>query len=201
MASILWIAFGYQREIVRRNFIIPIEYRNVPQYWRIDEPRLTEVKVILQGPQQAFYLLDERSLKLSLDLSSISDTKQELVLSKEMVNAPSNLSITEIKPATIHIYATNLVSGTLPVKIVTVNSLPDNVSLQKMTISPPEVNVLYDSRINPARIKLKTEPIDLQKISLTTTIDTRVVLPEGVYFPEGKSPTTRVIVRVKKKST
>ncbi|HDQ03221.1 MAG TPA: hypothetical protein ENN23_01400 [Deltaproteobacteria bacterium] len=201
LASTLWIAFGYQREIVRRNFIIPIEYRNVPQYWRIDEPRLTEAKVILQGPQQAFYLLDERSLKLSLDLASISDTKQEIVLSKEMVNAPSNLSITEIKPATIHIYATNLVSGTLPVTIVTMNSLPDNISLQKMTISPPEVAVLYDSRMNPDSIKLKTEPIDLQKINLTTTIDTRVVLPDGVYFPEGKAPTTRVIVRVKKRST
>ena len=71
LACILWVAFGYQREIVRRDFIIPIEYKNVPQNWQIDEPQVTEAKVILQGPQQAFRLLDERSLKLSLDLSTV----------------------------------------------------------------------------------------------------------------------------------
>ena len=75
MACILWIAFGYQREIVRRDFIIPIEYKNVPQNWQIDEPQVNEAKVILQGPQQAFRLLDERSLKLSLDLSTFSRKK------------------------------------------------------------------------------------------------------------------------------
>ncbi|OGP91337.1 MAG: hypothetical protein A2031_04105 [Deltaproteobacteria bacterium RBG_19FT_COMBO_43_11] len=199
LACILWVAFGYQREIIRRNFIIPIEYRNVPQNWRIDEPRLTEAKVILQGPQQAFYLLDERSLKLSFDLSSVSKTKQEFILSKDMVNAPSNLSITEIKPSKIYIYTTRLIAGSFPVKITTQNSLPKNLSLQRMTIYPYKVKVLYDSRINPEKIRIETEPIALQKISSTTTIDTKIVLPTGVYFPEEKPPATRVILRVKGK--
>ena len=56
MACLLWIAFGYQRDIVRRDFIVPIEYKNVPQNWQIDEPQVTETKVMLQGPEQAFRL-------------------------------------------------------------------------------------------------------------------------------------------------
>ncbi|MGA2526050.1 MAG: diadenylate cyclase [Smithellaceae bacterium] len=199
MACILWIAFGYQREIVRRDFIIPLEYKNVPQNWHIDEPRLTEAKVILQGPQQAFYLLDERSLKLSLDLSPIAEKKHEFILAKDMVNAPSNLSVTEIRPTTTYIYATKLISWTLSVKIRTQNSLPKNISLQKISITPARVRVLVDSRVNPEKIEIETEPVDLQKIFFTTTLDTKIVLPAGVYFPEGKPQNTRVIIRVKQK--
>ncbi|HPD56779.1 MAG TPA: diadenylate cyclase [Smithellaceae bacterium] len=199
LACILWFAFGYQREIVRRNFIVPIEYRNVPSSWRIEEPRLTEAKVILQGPQQAFYLLDERSLKLSLDLSSVSATKQEFILSKDMVNAPSNLSVTEIKPAKTYIYASRLIAGSFPVQVTTQNALPKNLSLQRITISPYKIRVLYDSRLNPDNIRLQTEPIDLQKITATATLDAKVALPAGVYLPDGKPPALRVIIRVKEK--
>lgn len=199
LACVLWVAFGYQREIVRRDFIIPIEYKNVPQNWHIDEPRLTEAKIILQGPQQAFYLLDERSLKLSLDLSVIKDKKHEFVLSKDMVNAPSNLIVAEIKPATIYIYASKLITWTLPIKVNTQNHLPENISLQRISLTPTKVRVLLDPRVNPEKIKIETEPIDLQKIFFTTTIETNIILPADVYFPEGKPQTTRVIIKVKKK--
>ena len=200
LACVLWVAFGYQREIARRDFIIPIEYKNVPQNWHIDEPRLTEAKIILQGPQQAFYLLDERSLKLSLDLSAIADKKHEFVFSKDMVNAPSNLAVTEIKPATTYIYANKLIARTLPVKVNTQNHLPENISLQRIGLTPVKVRVLLDSRVNPEKIKIETEPIDLQKILFTTTIEAKIILPAGVYFPEEKEQTTRVIIKVKRKA-
>jgi YbbR domain-containing protein len=58
---------------------------------------------------------------------------------------------------------------------------------------------LVDSRVNPEKIEIETEPVDLQKIFFTTTLDTKIVLPAGVYFPEGKPQNTRVIIRVKQK--
>jgi uncharacterized protein (TIGR00159 family) len=201
MACLLWIAFGYQREIVRRDFIIPIEYKNVPQNWRIDEPQVTEAKVILQGPQQAFRLLDERSLKLSLDLSSVIEKKREFTLSKDMVNAPSNLPVADIVPAKIHVYASKAIIRTCTVNIDTQNSLAQHLYLQKMTITPSQVRVLIGSNINPEQIKIETEPIDLQKIYFTTTLNTKIVLPAGVSFPDGKSPTAHVFIKVKKKSS
>ncbi len=138
-------------------------------------------------------------MKLSLDLSSVSATKQEFILSKDMVNAPSNLAITEIKPAKTYIYASRLITGSFPVQITTQNSLPKNLMLQKMTISPYKIKALYDSRLNADNIRLQTEPIDLQKISTTSTLDVKAILPAGVYFPEDKPPALRVIIRVKNK--
>jgi uncharacterized protein (TIGR00159 family) len=199
MACILWIAFGYQREIIRRDFIVPIEYKNIPQNWQIDEPQVNETKVILQGPQQAFRLLDEHSLKLSLDLSSVIDKKREFTLTGNMVNAPSNLTVADIVPAKIHVYTSKFIPWTFPVSINTQNSLAENLSLQRMSVTPSKVHVLIGSQAKPEQIKIETEPIDLQKIFFSTTIDTKIVLPAGVSFPDGKSPAASVFIKVVKK--
>jgi diadenylate cyclase len=201
MACFLWIAFGYQREIVRRDFIIPIEYKNIPRSWQIDEPQVNETKIILQGPQQAFRLLDEHSLKVSLDLSAVMDKKREFNLTSDMVNAPSSLTIADIVPAKIHVYASKSIPWTFPVQVNTQNSLSEHLALQRMSVTPSKVRVLIGSQVKPEQIKIETEPIDLQKIFFTTTLDTKIVLPAGVSFPDGKSLAASVIIKVKKKSS
>jgi uncharacterized protein (TIGR00159 family) len=200
MACLLWVAFGYQKEIVRRDFVIPIEYKNVPKNWQIDEPQVTEAKVILQGPEQAFRLLDERSLKLSLDLSADIEKKREFTLKKDMVNAPSNLPVADIIPARIHVYASKSITWTFPVNINTQNSLAEHLSLQKISVTPSKIRVLMGYRINPEQIRIETEPVDLQKIFFTTTLDTKIVLPAGVSLPDGTSSAASVIIKVKKKA-
>lgn len=201
LACFLWIAFGYQRDIVRRDFVIPIEYKNVPKSWQIDEPQITETKVILQGPEQAFRLLDERSLKLSVDLAAVGDKKREFTLNADMVNAPSNLTVADIIPARIHVYASKSVPWTFPVNVSTQNSLPEYLALQKMTVTPSRVRVLIGSQMKPEQIKIETEPIDLQKIYFSTTLNTKIVLPAGVSSPNGKPVAASVTIRVKKKTS
>ena len=50
LALLLWFIFGYQREFVQRDFIVPIEYRNLASEWVIEGPKVTEAKVLLKGP-------------------------------------------------------------------------------------------------------------------------------------------------------
>jgi len=201
LACILWVAFGYQRDILRRDFMIPIDYKNVPLNWKIDEQQVTEAKVVLQGPTQAFQLFDERSLKLSLDLSPIAEKKREFILTKDMLNAPSNLSVVAITPEKVRVYASRLLPHTLPVNIITRNSLPHDLSLQKITLTPPTVNILIDSRLRPEQVKIETEPIDLQRISSATSLGVKISLPAGVFFADGKSPIIHAAIKVKKRTS
>ena len=200
LACILWVIFGYQRDIVRRDFNVPIEYKNIPKNWQLNQPQATDVKVILQGPGQAFYLLDEKSLKLSLDLAPLALKKNEFTLNKTMINVPSNLSVTEISPAMIYIDASKLVAMTLPVNIKTKNTLPDNVVLQKINLYPAHLRVLIDSKLQSEKISIETELIDLGKIFFTTSFAAKIVLPSGVYLPDGKTANVNVTIKVKKKS-
>ncbi len=199
LACILWVAFGYQRDIVRRDFIIPLEYKNIPPSWQIDEPQLTEAKVILQGPEQAFRLLNERSLRLSLDLAPIADKKREFTLTKEMVNAPSNLTVAEINPVKIRVYASRLVPATVAVHVVTRNVLPDDLVVQRISVQPASIRVMIHPRIKPEDIRLETEPLDLQTISSSSTTALALAGTAGVQFPDGKTPSVLVNIRVRKK--
>ncbi len=201
MACILWMAFGYQRDIVRRDFIVPIEYKNIPRNWQIDEMQVTDARVVLKGPEQAFRLLDERSLKLSLDLSGIADKKREFNLSADMINVPSNLTIADIVPAKIHVTASKRIPWTFPVHVNTQNALAHHLSLQRLSVAPSKVRVLISAQTDPDQIKIETEPVDLKRILSTTTVDTKIVLPIGVALPEGQSPAARVQIKVKQKAS
>lgn len=201
MACLLWFAFGYQRDIVRRDFIVPIEYRNVPRNWQIDKTQTNDIRVVLKGPHQAFRLFDERSMKLSLDLSEVVDKKREYHLTADMLNVPSGLSIVDIIPSKIYVSASERIPWTLPVRINTHNALAENLSLEKMTVTPSRIRVLIRSRTDPEQLIIETEPIDLQKILSTTTVDARIVLPIGVALAEGQSTNARVLIRVKNKSS
>jgi len=199
MACFLWIVFGYQRDIVRRDFLVPIEYKNVPHNWQIDEPQIMETKVILQGPDQAFRLLDERSLKLSLDLSDVINKKREFDLTANMINVPSNLRVADIVPSKIHVYSSKSILWTFPVHIRTQNSLPGKLALQRISVSPSKIRVLIGSQVKPEEINIETEPIDLQKIFFTTALDTKIVLPAGVSSIDGQVPVASVSIKVKNK--
>jgi len=75
------------------------------------------------------------------------------------------------------------------------------MSLQKITVTPSKVRVLIGAQVKPEQIKIETEPIDLQKIFFTTTLDVNIILPAGVSFPEGQSPVARVWIKVKNKKS
>jgi len=199
LACILWVAFGHQRDIVRRDLIIPVEYKNMPQSWQINDPQINEVKVIFQGPEQAFRLLDEKNLRLSLDLSSLSDKKREFTLTPDMINVPSNLYVSEINPKTIRVYASKMIPANLPISIVTRNALPDHLVLQKMTPMPPSLRVLIDPRLKAEELKLQTEPVDLSKILHSLVVETELAPIAGISYPEGKAPVVRINIRVKRK--
>lgn len=199
MACLLWVAFGYQRDIVRRDFIVPIEYKNVPHNWQIDDPQTMETKVILQGPDQAFRLLDERSLKLSLDLADVVNRKREFDLTANMINVPSSLKVADIIPSKVYVNTSKSIPWTFPVHIKTQNALPGNLDLQKISATPSKLRVLIGSQVKPENIKIETEPLDLQKIFFTTTLDTKILLPAGVASIDGQTPIVRVFIKVKSK--
>lgn len=200
LACLLWVAFGYQRDIVRRDVMIPIEYKNIPWHWQLDEPQIREAKVILQGPEQAFRMLDEKTLRLSLDLSAVAEKKREFVLTGEMVNAPTHVSVTEINPGKIRVYASRMVPVTLPVHVVTHNTLPEHLALQRISFHPAHVRVMLDSRMKPSEVRLMTEPVDLSDVTSSMMTEVKLTQPAGVSFVEKDAPVVHVNIRVRTKS-
>ena len=127
---------------MQRDYTIPIEYRKISQEWEIEESRETEATITLMGSSQAFRLFEPRTLKISIDLSTIIEGRQVIKLSADMVNIPSNLTLMKIKPEKIAIVAHRLYPREVRISIDTLGHLPNGYSLKKINIEPQSVWVL-----------------------------------------------------------
>jgi diadenylate cyclase len=201
LACILWVVFGYQRETIRRDFVIPIEYVNAPVEWVLEEPKVTEAKVILSGPAQAFQLLHPDSLKISLDLKQLRPGTQEITLTREMIKVPSNLAVTGITPERIKIVTSRLLPLTVPIEILTENTPPKGLTVSSIAAIPPEIKVLIPRRLRGKRIRILTEPVDLSLLDVQKVFTPSLRYPPDIQFPGGKTPMIRVIVKTRVETT
>ncbi len=198
LACVLWVAFGFQKESVRRDFTIPVEYANIATDWVIEDPKVTEVKIVLAGPPQAFQLLNADGLKVSLDLSRVREGLNEIAVTREMVRKPSNLTVAGISPSRIGITVSRLTAVSLPVVVVTEGRPPAGLAVQKISVSPATVRVLIPARLRENGLRIRTEPIDLKKVAASSSLTARLTAPPEVQFAGGKTPTVTVSIRLKK---
>jgi diadenylate cyclase len=197
LACMLWVVFGYQRETIRRDFTVPIQYLNAPVEWVLEEPKITEVKIMLTGPAQAFQLLHPESLKISLDLKQLRPGAQEITLTRDMVKVPSDLVVAGIAPERIRVITSRLLPLTVPIEVLTENAPPRGLTVRSITASPPDVKVLIPRRLRGKRIRVLTEPIDLSLLDVQKIFTPSLRYPPDIQFPGGKTPMIRVIVKTR----
>ncbi|HVN72143.1 MAG TPA: diadenylate cyclase [Desulfomonilia bacterium] len=194
----LWFVFGYQKESVQRDYTVPIEYRKISQDWEIEESRETEATITLVGSSQAFRLFEPRTLKISIDLSTIVEGRQIIKLSADMVNIPSNLTLLKIKPEKIAITAHRLYPREVRVTVDMSGHLPEGYILKKISVYPQSVWVLAPFSLTGNKIFISTETIDLSGITSSQTFNTRLVYSNKVRFRNSQVPEAKVDVDVEK---
>lgn len=199
IACSLWVAFGQRTENVRRDFVVPIEYRNLAASSIINEPKAKDVTVTLSGTEREFNLLKPKELKISLDMSSIKDGENKITFSNDMVRNSSGLSVVNIDPGQIVLNSYKMVSLTVPVVLKTRGKLPPGIVLRNIKIEPESVSIMAPSTMINNKISVGMETIDLTSIAETTTITPKLIIPPDTRFPGDKSPDLKVIIEVEKK--
>ncbi len=192
------MAFGYQTGSVRRDFAVPIEYRNLASDWIIEEPKPKEATVTLMGSEQAFGLLNPKALKISVDMSKIRQGKQELVLETGEVRNPSNLSVVGIEPDKIPLTAHKMVPLNVPIKVQTSGTTPPGLTVRQIVVTPRSIQVMALPEDRES-VEILTEPINLKHITTTLTLTPKLVLPSNVRFINDKPPDVRAVIKIERK--
>lgn len=198
LASGLWLAFGHRTETIRRDFVIPIEYRNLTQDRIISETKPREVTITLSGSERAFNLLDPKELKLSIDMLKIKEGKDKYYLSKDMVRKPARLFLVNIEPKEILLKAYKMVSVSIPIRIKTSGRLPSGVSIKEIKAEPQSVWVRIPDTIDREKISITTEPIELKSITATTTLVSKLIIPPEVRLSSDKPPEVKITIEIDK---
>ncbi len=195
----LWISFGHRTENVRRDFVVPIEYRNLAANRIIKEPKTKEVTVTLSGTEQEFNLFKPQELKISLDMSGIKDGENKVAFSKDLIRKSSGLSVVNIDPGWIFLNSYKLVSVSTPLELKTKGKPSPGVVVRNIRVEPETISVMAPSTLPDDKIAIGMEPVDLTPITQTTTVVPKLMMAPELRFAGEKSPDVKVIIEVEKK--
>jgi uncharacterized protein (TIGR00159 family) len=193
----IWLAFGHRPEIIRRDFLIPIEYRNLAPDCIIEEPKSKEITITLSGSERIFNLLKPKDLKLSLDMSNVKEGENAFVLTKDLIPYPTGLSMVNIEPDEIRLKVYKMIPRSIPIEVKTNGRPPSRIKIREIKVEPKEVSIIVPS--NQGKVAITTEPIDLKSITETITLSPKLIITPGIRFPEGKPPEIKVTIEVEKK--
>jgi len=194
LASSLWITFGHKTEIVRRDVVVPIEYRNLASDRIIKEPKVKEVTLTLSGTEQGFGLLKPKELKVSVDTSNIKDGDNKFVLTKDLVRNNAELAVVNIDPDEISLNSYRMLPMEIPVELVTKGSPPSDIIITDMKVEPKTLTVLFPSVAPKSKAFINTEPIELDSIREKTSISAKLDVAPDIRFRDDKYPEVKVLI-------
>ena len=195
LACGLWLAFGYQTESIRRDYVRPIVSRNLPADWIIEGQKPKETTVTFVGSKQAFGLLNEDSLSVTLDMTGVKEGRQELPIENNNIQYPSNVKVVGINPNKIRFVAHMLTHFEAPIDVKLSGTLPKGLILRKVTVSPASVQLKAPKK-DIKNIKITTELINLREITATTKLEPQLTVPSKAQFVEGEQPSVEVTIEV-----
>jgi len=179
----LWFAFGSSTEIVRRDFVVPIEYRNLSARTVIEDPKPKEVTVTLSGTEKEFNLLKAKELTLSLDTSKIKSGENLIELTPDLIKNYGNLALVNIDPKSITLKAYNLMSVRLPIEVRTEGRAASGLNILEIKAEPAEITLIIPDTLPKEQLIVSTEPIPLKDILQTTTVTAKLNVPPEARFP------------------
>ena len=195
LAGLLWALFAYSPVSIQRTLLVPVEFRDLPEGWQLDNDHVTAISIDLSGPEQAFRRLDPDNLTVSFDASDPVEGRNVFIVGEDDLALPSQIDLTNADPRELEVTARRLRTVSLPVEVRTEGSLPDPFELEGLRVDPDSVTVLVSTEWRGDG-PLLTEPVDLRQIETSETIETRLVLPQGVRLPSGRSNQVTVQVTV-----
>lgn len=107
LASVAFVMFNSKFAIVQRNYVVPIEFKNVPSTFIVNQVIPQESFLTLQGRSSDFETLQPQNLRIRVDIGSINEVGWRLMaIGQKNVEIPLGLTTVKIEPASIRIQLT-----------------------------------------------------------------------------------------------
>ncbi|MBX3440434.1 MAG: hypothetical protein KF861_23290, partial [Planctomycetaceae bacterium] len=185
MAVALWFAFGFRIETIQRTIDdVPIELRNIPEGWVVENVSPNRVQLTLAGPERAIDALDPRALKASVNLAGIPEGQTASALREEHLNLPEGVRLRQADPPMFRFGMNQIATLTLPVRVRTQGRPPEGWTLDSVTPQPSSLVVRVPVRQRDRFDHLMTAPVDLSEMRGSASVTIPVEFPHAVQ-PSG----------------
>ena len=107
VAAGLFTAFNLKFAVVQRNFVVPIEFRNIPSNILVNDVVPQEVVVTLQGRSSDVDLLNPQTFKATVDISSVRNVLiagwHIVPIGQKNLELPFGISPVKIDPSSVRV--------------------------------------------------------------------------------------------------
>jgi uncharacterized protein (TIGR00159 family) len=103
LAVVAWFVLAYDPNTIQRTFVVPVEYRNLPNHLVFDHAGPNEARITLSGSERDFRFLEPGNLKITVDLTEAVEGRQEITVTEANVRLPTNLALYRIEPRVIRL--------------------------------------------------------------------------------------------------
>lgn len=197
LATLFWLVVISSRTDLREmSLAVPIEYSRPPANLMLSEDRLSEAKLLLEGPASVLDYLIPSQVRLKVDLSGMAAGRQMVNLTADNVELPKKVNILEIQPANMNLELRNLTLSQMKVKPQFIGELQKGYKIQGIEVSPAMVDVIVPEGKEARQKELLTTPIYLQGIQSSTTVYCKIVAPYGFQPQEKRWPDVSVTINV-----
>jgi hypothetical protein len=192
VACVAWYLVSFEAETVQKTFVVPIEYRNLPETMDIDDGAPREARLTLTGFERAFNLLAPSTLKVSLDLSKIEEGPQQIVIDESHVRLPSNLALFRSAPRIVELGVHTWVRSRVEVEPRTEGRLPRDLRQAEIKVIPDAVQVVVWRSFKSSTTKIYTETIDLNRLTAAAELKAKLAVPQHVRLDNDQPTEVRV---------
>jgi uncharacterized protein (TIGR00159 family) len=185
LAGLLWLGLAYGVETVQRQYPAPIQYRNLPGGWAVDESRVLQARVTLSGSERVLERFDPSQLAVTLDLSKPREGRSDYPLTAQQVTGADELEAVDVTPSSTSLETYRVETLTLPVRVRLRNELPPGRTLDRVEASP--ARLIVQAPVGSAEVTaIETEPVDLGSLERTTKLQLNLEFPPRVRLGEGQ---------------
>jgi len=145
---------------------IPIVFTNLPSMLEIvDSP--PKISISLEGQERIIRNVNPSDVNATVDLSKIKEGRSFLTLSRDNINIPPTLVVTNIDPETISLKIEAHLKKSVTVKPYVVGLPEKGFVITEITVEPETIELEGPQSIIKKIRTVKTTPIDISGINST----------------------------------
>lgn len=182
IATIFWTSLIIvNRQVVTKSLSLPLEYSQPAEGLLLIGDKAEEIRVQLAGPKSEIdsFVLSQPTVKV--DLSSMVEGKQTILLTGENLQLSPRLSFLDSSPAQIVVNLAVMVKRSVQVVPQLVGALPSDLKLKQAKVLPKEVQVMMPPpKRGDKPLTLSTTPVYLNAIEEDTRIFCKIIAPPSI---------------------
>ncbi len=159
-------------------FLIPLEFKNIPDDLLIVESPPREIEVRVTGPKGLLSNLSQRQISASIDMKMSHPGINKYTVSPDNIKTPRGIVVTRVNPTVVRARFEGLITREMAIKPVTFGKPANGYEVAGIEVIPPSVRVVGTvERLKKLRV-MRTTIVNIEGIKEDRDVTVSFEVPE-----------------------